>query len=573
MSAEPGIFGVAARDVARLQTVARIVVKHGFGEMLTRLPFAAQLLGGVVERVRPEDRGTAPERFARLLGELGPTYIKLGQVLSMRSDLLPPDYVQALTRLQDRAPVIPIDEVRRVVAAGLGRPVEESFAEFDEAPLATASVAQTHLARTRDGKRVVVKVQRPGIVQTMRGDLDLLYLAARGLEAGIEDLRLVSPSSIVAEFEKALLRELDFTEELSNLLRMRDVLAHSERKVTVPHPLPELSCRTVLTMTYFEGRPVRDLEAKSELARAVVETVIDVMTKSILVDGFFHGDPHAGNLLVGEDGTLCFLDLGLVGTLSPEQRDDIVTLVFATILDDASTVARVLLKMGTPTQRVNIAELKREISRVRAQYVMVRSVADLDSRRFVEEFANAAHRYRVRLATEYSVLVKSVATIEGLVRRLHPDVDAIALIQPHVERVFRERWAPQSMLQNALGGATGAASLLRAVPNYLDQILHDVETGNVQVRPLTPKLDTLPDRLHQSATRVGVAIFAAAMSICAAVVVPDDLGNALRWFKLLLFVVFTLFALLGWSATWWWHFLGQGTRLRLSPLLKLLRRR
>jgi ubiquinone biosynthesis protein len=491
----------------------------------------------------------------------------------MRSDLLPADYVQALTKLQDRAPVIPLDEVRRVVEQGLGRPVEEVFEAFDAQPLATASIGQTHLARTKDGQRVVVKVQRPGIGQTMRGDLDLLYLAARGLEAGIEDLRLISPSSIVAEFEKALLRELNFTAELANLLRMQDVLAHSERKVTVPRPLPELSCRTVLTMTYFEGRPVRDLEPKSARAREVIEAVIDVMTKGILVDGFFHGDPHAGNLLVGDDGTICFIDLGLVGTLTPEQRDDIVTLVFATILDDASTVARILLKMGTPTQRVDIAELKAEISRVRAQYVMVKSVADLDSQRFVEEFANAAHKYRVRLATEYSVLVKSVATIEGLVRRLHPDVDAIALIRPHVERVFRERWAPQSMLQSALGGATGVASLLRAVPNHLDQILHDIETGNVQVRPLMPKLDTLPDRLHQSATRIGVAVFAAAMSVCAAVVVPDELGSALRWFKLLLFFIFTACAVLGWSATWWWHFLGQGTRLRLSPLLKLLRRR
>lgn len=570
--AETGILGVAARDVSRLQKVAGIVVKHGFGEVLMRVPFAAQVLGVGAARTQVEVQGTAPERFARLLGELGPTFIKLGQVLSMRSDLLPREYIVALETLQDRAPVIPIDAVKRVIEEGLGRSVDEIFANFDDEPLATASIAQTHRATTKEGRTVVVKVQRPGIGQTMRGDLDLLYLAARGLEAGIDDLRLISPSSIITEFEKALLRELNFTAELANLVRLGQLLK-TTKGVIVPEPIAELSCSTVLVMQYFSGISVRDLEPKSERAKDVIVKLLDVMTKGILVDGFFHGDPHAGNILVGDDGTICLIDLGLVGTLSPEQREDIITLVLGTIVDDASTVVRVLLKMGTPTQRVNIGELKAEITRVRAQYVMVKSVAELDSQRFVEEFANAAHKYRVRLATEYSVLVKSVATIEGLVRRLHPDVDALSIVKPYAERLFADRYSPQAMLQQALGGATGIASLIRTVPTHLDQILHDVETGNVQIRPLTPKLDLLPDRVHNSASRIGVAIFSAAMTVSAAVVVPDDWTRPMQWVKLALFVGFSTVATVGWTAMWWWHFLGQGKRLRLAPLIQFFRRR
>ena len=196
---DKGILGVAARDVSRLQKVASIVVKHGFGEVLMRVPFAAQVLGVDASRAKADVTGTAPERFARLLGEFGPTYIKLGQVLSMRSDLLPLDYVTALTTLQDRAPVIPIDAVKRAIEDGLGRPVTDLFDDFEDEPLATASIAQTHRATTKDGRRVVVKVQRPGIGELMRGDLDLLYLAARGLEAGIDDLRLLAPSLIITE--------------------------------------------------------------------------------------------------------------------------------------------------------------------------------------------------------------------------------------------------------------------------------------------------------------------------------------------------------------------------------------
>ena len=569
---ETGILGVAARDVGRLQKVAAIVVKHGFGEVLMRVPFAAEVLRISPTRINSDDQGTAPERFARLLGELGPTFIKLGQLLSMRSDLLPREYVVALTTLQDRAPVIPIDDVKRVIEEGLGRPVDEIFADFDDEPLATASIAQTHRATTKEGRQVVVKVQRPGIGQTMRGDLDLLYLAARGLEAGIDDLRLISVSSIIAEFEKALLRELNFSAELANLVRMGQLLRDT-KGIIVPEPVAELSCRTVLVMQYFAGVSVRELEPKSERAKDVIVKLLDVMTKGILVDGFFHGDPHAGNILVAADGTICLLDLGLVGTLSPEQREDIITLVLGTIVDDASTVVRVLLKMGTPTQRVNIGELKAEITRVRAQYVMVKSVAELDSQRFVEEFANAAHKYRVRLATEYSVLVKSVATIEGLVRLLHPEVDALSIVKPYAERMFTDRYSPQAMLQQALGGATGMASLIRTVPTHLDQILHDLETGNVQVRPHTPKLDLLPDRVHQSASRVGVAIFSAAMTVSAAIVVPDDWTRPMQWIKIALFVGCSTFALVGWTAAWWWHFIGQGKRLRLAPLIQLFRRR
>jgi len=342
--------------------------------------------------------------------------------------------------------------------------------------------------------------------------------------------------------------------------------------VTVPVPLPELSCRTVLTMTYFEGKPVRELTPESDEARHAIEEILHAMCRGVFLDGFFHGDPHAGNILVDDEGTLCFLDLGLVGTLSPEQRDDLVTLVLGTILDDASTVARVLLKMGTPTQRVDIGELKREIVRVRSQYVMVRKVSDLDTQGFIEEFASAVGKYRVKLAIEYSVLVKAAGTIEGLVRSLYPDIDALSITKPYVERIFAERWSPQQMVQQALGGGVGVASLLRTVPTHVDQILHDFETGNVQVRPITPKLDKLPDTLYQSATRIAVALFAASMTVSAAVSMPDGYESYMDWIRIAFFLLFTTLAIGGWTVTWWWHWLGRGRSIRLAPLLKLIRR-
>lgn len=565
------ILGVAVRDVQRLREVLAIALRHGFGEVLTNIPFAAPFLparavvAGTIE-------GSQGERFAALLAELGPTYIKLGQVLSMRADLLPDEWIRALVKLQDRAPEITYDEVRQAIEEGLGRPVDELFASIDPAPLATASIGQTHRARSHEGRELVIKVQRPGIASTMRGDLDLLYLAAKALEASIEEMRLVQPSAVVTEFEKGLLKELNFTSELANLLTVKKNLDPAHGVVT-PRPHPELSSRTILTMDFFEGRPVRDLEPGSDEAKKAIESIISAMCKGVFVDGVFHGDPHAGNILVGPDGTLCFLDFGLVGTLSPEQRDDLVTLVLGTILNDASTVARVLLKIGTPTQRVDIAELKADITRVRSEYVMVSALSDLDSRAFVEEFVRAAGKYRVRLGTEYAVLGKAAGTIEGMVRSLYPDLDFIPLIRPYVESAFQDRWKPDQLLTQALGGATGVASLLRTVPNHVDQILHDFQTGNVQIRPMVPKLDLIPDRLHDGSSRIALAMFAGAMSLCAALSLPVGWEHWTDWLRILFFLIALVAAAAGWTMIWWWHWLGRGQRFRLEPYLRFFRRR
>ena len=204
---------------------------------------------------------------------------------------------------------------------------------------------------------------------------------------------------------------------------------------------------------------------------------------------------------------------------------------------------------------------------------MVQSVGEIDTEGFIEEFANAVRKFRVKLAIEYSLLVKAAGTVEGLVRALHPDVDALEITKPYVERIFSERWSPQQMVQQALGGGVGVASLLRTMPTHVDQILHDFETGNVQVKPITPKLDKLPDTVYQSATRVAVALFAASMTISAAVSIPAGYESYMDWARIFFFFLFTALAIGGWTVTWWWHWLGRARTFRLAPLLNFFRRR
>jgi ubiquinone biosynthesis protein len=564
----PSILGVAVRDLGRLRSVAFIVARHGFGPLLMKTP-----LGKRWFRKPPEGDATlramsAPVRFTKLLAALGPTYIKLGQILSMRKDVFAPDWIEALEALQDDAPRLPFAEIREQVEKSLGGTLEELFASFEDVPLGTASIAQTHRARTRDGDDVVVKVQRPGIEKIMRSDLDLIYLAAQILEASIDEMQLVGVVSIVEEFEKGLIRELDFNQELSNLLEFQRSL-DPQRRVSVPRPHPELSTRTVLTMQFFPGRPIRKLVPKSLEAQAVVNEIVHAALKQVFVDGVFHGDPHAGNLLYREDGTVCMIDLGMVGRLSQDQRDDIVTLMVATISNDAATVARVLLKMGTPTQRVNLGELKADIVRIRQQHLVVENFGEYDSAGFVEDIAKTAGRYRIKLAKDLAILGKAAATLEDIIRTLHPEVDLIGIAGPFLDDIMQRRLSPQRILGDLMSETSGIGSMLRTVPGQVDQLLHDFETGNIMVRAVTPELDEIPRHLHALGGRLSLAAFASATTIATAIAVPETPESTPR---MITAVVMALSAILSWGALLGWHWFGRGKPMKVTPLLRFFRR-
>ncbi|MDB4976681.1 MAG: Ubiquinone biosynthesis monooxygenase UbiB [Myxococcaceae bacterium] len=566
---QSSLASAARRDLGRLRKVSATIVRHGFGELLLKTPLGRRLHSrGDIEVDGATIQGTAAVRFTQMLASLGPTFIKLGQILSMRQDLFPREWTTALASLQDKAPVVPVEQIRLIIEEALGMPLSEAFASFEDKPVGTASIAQVHLATTHEGERVVVKVQRPGIESTMRGDLNLLYLGAQVLEASIDELRLVGITDIVVEFERALLRELDFREELSNLIRMRSLL-DPKRKLTVPQPYPELSEKTVLTMTFFAGRPLRALEPASALAKHAVDEVVHALCKQVFVDGFFHGDPHAGNILCDEDGRVCMLDLGLVGALTNEQRSDVVSLLVATFANDSSSIARILLKMGTPTQRVNLMELRAEIERIRNKYIEDKDIDSLDTSGFVQEFADAAQKFRIKLASEYAILIKSVATVEGIVRNLDPGADIVAIARPYVTQTLVHRFSPGDLLREVASEMTTIGSLAHRLPTHIDQLLQDFETGNLQLRAVTPKLDRLPWVLQQSVSRLSLSMFATTMSLCSAMVLTSVMPRTPR---LVLGVALALASAVAWIILLGWHFV-RGSPLKLTPLLRLFRRR
>ena len=572
----------AVQDIKRLRQIATVLTKHGFsavvaGTGLAR--FASDDGDDLVEfegevSLFGEDRSEAAVRFRNVLEDLGPTFVKLGQILSTRPDIMPPEFMDELKSLQDRVPAMPFEEIEQQIESKLGRSLKELYAEFHEKPLAAASIGQVHRAVTHEGDHVVVKVQRPGILQKIRADLDLLYYLGRVLEATIQEFELYTPTAIVREFEKAILSELDFTEEAANIKEFAQNFA-DVAEVQTPAVYDELSNEFILTLEFIDAIKMSDVEGGSEQALAVLGHLLDAMCKMVMYDGFFHGDPHPGNILVREDNTLVFIDFGLVGRLSNAQQDDLIFLIISVLTGDVEGISRSLLRMGRPVGRVNLRAFKQDIVRIRDEF-MLSSLKDIDVTQFVQECTKAAQQHRIRLNPNYAILTKAAATIEGIMRALDPQMDIMAVGMPYARQLARDRFSARKVVQGVVQGAIGLSGFLTQVPQQLDQVLMDLEQGNLEIQLRHPVLDDIGKLMNTLATRVFLGIIAAGLSISAALLLQDMQVVVME--VSLTHIIGVVCALQAFAFFWWalgWHVVGGGgsTKLRLGPLMRFFRRK
>lgn len=570
-----GLVRAAVDDVQRFTFIARVLIKHGFSEMLGRTGVKApEDAGSSDERVDPRaDPGDTARRFRMVLEELGPTFVKVGQILSTRPDVLPPPFIAELSRLQDNAAPVAFDAIKTSVEAALGDDLSVLYSAFEPEPLASASMAQTHRATLPDGTDVVVKVQRPGIAETMRSDLDLMHLFARLLEATVREMELYAPGDIVRVLDEALSHELDFEHEAANLRLFAELLEPDARFV-VPTLYPEHSCRSVLTMSRIVGRKPDQIEPGSDEGEAVALTLIEGLYRQIFRYGFFHGDPHPGNLFVLDDGRVALIDFGLCGHLDPLQRDQLVALIVAVISGDIDGIARSLLRMGRPLGHISMARFKDEVASIRHRHLK-RNLAHVDATAFLEECIDAAQRHRVRIAIEYSILSKSAVTLEGVIRQLAPELDLVRHVEPYGRRLITEHYSAERLMKASVAGAMHLGTFLREVPEQLGQVLMDVESGHLRVIAENDGLTHLGRELNLQTTRMIMGAFAVALMIAT----PLWLANEpLRIWHDRIPVMTTLTALSAATFAFWalaWHIVGGRVqrKLRLTPWIKLLRGR
>lgn len=484
--------------LSRLREIAGVMARHGFAPAMQTMPILRAFAtdDDVARRAKP-----VAVRFAAMLEDLGPTFVKLGQILSTRADLLPPDFIAALSHLQDAVPPFSADDVKRQLQAAWGAPVTDFFTAFDETPLASASMAQVHAATLKDGSDVVVKIQRPGITDQVKSDAEILVLLAQLLERVVDEASTYRAVDLVSEFKDALAQELDFRLEAKNL---QAFAAKNEGRVGIhiPRFYPALSGRTVLVMERIHGRRITERISDPARSAKIIERLVEVAFEHVFVDGLFHGDPHPGNLLVDDDDNLCFIDFGLVGHVPRETQDRMLMLLLGLTLRDVDTIARLVIRLGDVETRIDVAPFRTAISKLLDHYFGL-TVADLSTAAILSDLIDLSTKFGIRLPREMAILSKASVSIDGIVRVLHPHFDPSTTVAKRAEELLRARLDPRSLEGGGLRTALQLALVVQELPMQLGQALMDLERGQMQVTVKSEALESLNNTLRG----VGMSVF------------------------------------------------------------------
>lgn len=535
----------AARDLARANEIAAVLIRYGFGDLVRRIGMAAVLerAGKALHWQAPQELAylEPPARVRRVLEELGPTFVKLGQILATRVDLFTPEWIDEFGKLQDAAPATPFANVRAQLLEDLGEAPEAAFARLDTEPLAAASLAQVYRATLIDGREVVLKVRRPGIRRTVEADLHLLARLAEIVEAEAPDLRRYRPREVVREFTLSLRRELDFAAECRIAERVAANFAdHPE--IVVPGIHWQWSGERLNVQDYVAGIPGRNLAAvdaagldRKLLARRGAAAVL----KMTLEDGLFHADPHPGNVFYLPGNRIAFIDFGMVGRLSEERRYQVALLLHGLVSGDSGAVAEVLLDWRRDGDGdTDPARLRHEIDAFVDQYKGV-PLKQLDLAAILSDLLAILRENGLSLPPDLSLLIKAFITLEGLGRQLDPEFDMAAQASPFLQRVMLAHQAPAALAKRSWRAVGGALSLLGGLPQDLKELMRAARRGKLNLQVDIAALERLGEKLDRAASRVTIGIVTAALIIGTAIVmtvVRDPALAGLRTLGLLGFI-------------------------------------
>lgn len=460
---------------SRFQTIVGVLAKHGFSSVLHELGLG----GPKAHQTKSEaDETTIPARLRMACEELGPTFIKLGQLLSTRPDILPDAYVHEFSKLTDQVPGFPFSQVKEILKNELGEEPEVLFSFLDPQPLAAASIAQVHKAIVREsGDRIVLKIQRPGINKTIQTDIQILYRLASALEKVREDFRLMNLTAIVREFQRSINEELDFTLEAKNLETFLKNLGERDG-ITFPQPIWTFTTKKVLAMTQMEGTPLSQVsELPSSVDRAyLVESICTFFFESMFFHGLFHADAHAGNILLQPEGKgrLVLLDFGMVGTLNADLRGRLSKIFLALISQDFETLSQTYIEIGEFGRRFNSRDFQQDVaSFLRPR--LGRPLKEIHLGELMLESTRIARKYQVRVPRDLILFYRSIITLEAIGRRLDPDFEFITYGQNFARDLMKRRFSSDELMKDFLKTLEGLRSLGTEVPSQVRSILHRME--------------------------------------------------------------------------------------------------
>lgn len=507
------------RDLKRFKEILTVLFEEGFDFLIERmqLKHKVPLTKRVRNRLEAKKSHSVEKRLRLTLERLGPTFIKFGQVLSVRPDLVPKSYIQELEKLQDDVPPFSFELVKQQIKSEFGRDVKDIFTSFDEKPIASASISQVHKATLRDGSKVAVKVQRPDVRKIMEIDVEIMKYAAKLLEKHMPNIRKFRPTEIVEEFWGWTEKELDFRKEAMNAKRFARNFAGS-KKVKIPRVYDVLTTEKVLVMEFIEGTEIHHLKkAKKEVIRRVIKDGFESILTQVFVHGFFHGDPHPGNILVMKDGRIAFVDFGITGHFDEKLKAKCTDIFYGMINNDSESVAETLIDLSE-TEAENVDELKNDVSDV-LESLQDSDISRVKVSRALEELMDTALNYGMRMPRSFVLFGKTIIILEGIALEYDPKFRIMDNSRPFIEELLMKKYSPSAQIKGFVKSMMRFRKFSEEFPGQASRTLKRLEKGSIKVDIEDTDISKLSLEIDRSGNRVAYSMLIAALLIVGALTI------------------------------------------------------
>lgn len=501
------------KDLGRLQEIAQILAAHGFGWAVANIEVPGI---GLLRRIVGEtpDREATPDRVVSVIKELGPTFVKLGQVLSTRSDLIPTTYAIALQQLQDRAGPVPYEDIEAQIVAALDGTPDEVFAWFDREPLAAASIAQVHRARMHTGEEVVVKVQRLRVRERVETDMSILGFLVRQAEAQLPEVKAANLSGILQELNKTIARSTDFRYEADNI----EIFARNfaeDPHIVIPQTFPGFCKQTVLTMDYLDGVRLGDAREAGYDMALVGQRFLGAAFQMLLHDGVFHADLHHGNALVLSGNRLGLIDFGEIGRLTDEMRENITTLFFAINRRDFRTIARILWEIAIRAGHVDFSAWEADVQEVVEEELAGKAMGNIAVDQLIGRLMEGAMRHGVQVPSSYTLYFKALITAQGVAHEVIPEVDPLQEMMPYVQQMARRLYSTERLQEELFYYVTSFRYSARRLPLVLGQLLQDLQDGRLKARTVLETSRAERNERERQVNRVALALLVGGLLVAS----------------------------------------------------------
>ncbi|MGA1843908.1 MAG: ABC1 kinase family protein [bacterium] len=533
-------IGQTYKNIQRLRQIINVLIKHGFGQIIEQLHLQDFLSMGM--RVvtfrpplgKPKGKISMPVRARRVFEELGPTFVKFGQLLSLRPDIVPKEFIEEFRKLQDSLPPLPFPIIQKAIEEELGSPSGEAFLTINELPTGSASIAQVHEATLTDGTPLMIKVQRPKIEQQIDTDINILFHIAHLLERYIPESRVYDPVGLVEQFSRSIHRELDFTLEASNTQKF-NTLFDEDTRVVIPNVYWDLTSKRLLILQKITGIPINNLkqiDARGWDRKLLAQNGSQIFLKQFLEFGLFHGDPHPGNMLVVDDGVIGLIDFGIVGRLDEEVRESCAQIFFAYMSKDYDRLMEEYISLGFLTDNTDLRSFKRDFIDLLEMYYE-RPLKYIVIGEVFNKSLDMALKHNMRVPVDLMLLGKALLFIEEVGRQLDPDLNIVEISRPYAQRLLTKRFQPKRILRDAVKNLSNLSKILKYLPGQVNTLIKKLIKGELKIEFEHVGLDNFIREIDRSSNRIAFGLIISSLIVGSSIIMSLQTGPAIYGYPVL----------------------------------------